>query len=189
MHNTHYAYKQQYVPKKDAKTHTSYHTSPPLYTYDFWPLLVTLRVGTSQSIASACCNTPYWHPEYIRDNIQTSHHDIRQPKAPPSYRSFTHPSTRMTFDPSSLRYALSHHISLHQRIAIRRDDASYTFAITCKHLITKYITRNTPITSHFTAPLDIWLLTPAHSVARQHITYHCISVLQYAVMTPPIHSL
>ena len=148
--------------------------------------------------------------------MRTSYHDIRHPKAHHSYRSFTHPSrrmtfdpswlryalshhmplhqrvairrddasntfaitykllitkyvtqkhphhiplhrpsTRMTFDPSWLRYALSHHMSLHQRIAIRRDDASYTFAITCKHLITKYITRNTHATSHFSTPLNI----------------------------------
>ena len=188
MHNTHYAYKQQYVPKKHAKTHTSYHTSPPLYTYDFWPLLVTLRVVTSHVIASACCNTPWWRLQYIRNNMQTSYHEIHHSKHPhhiPLHR----PSRRMTFDPSWLRYALSHHISLHQRVAIRRDDASNTFAITCKHLITKYITRNTPITSHFTAPLDVWLLTPPGYATRCHITFHCISVLQYAVMTPPIHSL
>ena len=147
--------------------------------------------------------------------MQTSYHDIRHPKASPSYRLFTHPSRRMTFDPCTFRYTSAHHTPLHQRVAMCYIDPSYTFettckhlimtyvtqkhkshitlhrpsrhmtsdpctfrytsvhhmplhqrvamrhndtqnafAITCQHLITKYVTRNTPITLHFTAPLD-----------------------------------
>ena len=65
------------------------------------------------------------------------------------------PSRRMTFDPSWLRYALSHHMSLHQRVAIRHDDASNTFATTCKHLITTYVTQKHP-----------------HHIAYSHIPLH-----------------
>ena len=132
--------------------------------------------------------------------MQTSYHDIRHPKAHHSYRSFTHPSRRMTFDPSWLRYALSHHISLHQRIAIRRDDASNTFAITCKHLITNTPTKHTNANSHNPTPIHMRHSTIAHSapyyatyaIHTPYTYYHtCLRTLQKAPSNqqPPLGNI
>ena len=79
-------------------------------------------------------------------HIMRTNNNTYQKNTPKHTRHITlhRPSTCMTFDPSWLRYALSHHMPLHQRVAIRRDDASNTFALTCKHLITTYVNQKHP---------------------------------------------
>ena len=218
-------------------TPPSHHTSPPLYTYDFRPLHIPLHVTTSHTVVSACCNAPYWHPKYIRNDMQTSHHVIRHSKHP-HHIAHSHIPQRMTFDPSWFCYTSAHHIPLHQRVAMRRIDtpntfvitskhlimkyvtqkhthhiahshipqrmtfgpcifrnllcyhiplhqrvamrcidASNTFAITCKHLNTKYTTQNIHIISHTHTPILVKLLTPPGSATRYTTIYHCITML------------
>ena len=166
-YNTDHASKQQYIPQIHHPMHPhhiKFHDIHSCTTFD----PSTFRYALYHNTPLHCrvvtdCNRA--SNAFTISHHQIPHHQIHHPKHR-HHILLDHTQSRITFDPSTFRYALYHNIPLHQRVIIHYTNATNTLIKSHKHLITKYVTQNMPLSPHTHTPILVKLLTSPGSAAR-----------------------